>query len=502
MDYKEKYEQALKIAQETYNTQPMYREWLEKMFPELSESEDEKVRKMLIEQMERWHECALENNVVQDIKDSADAITWLEKQGKCKTDCHRNHQDANYPNGCIVLEDFNGGEGFYKLNLDYLNKKQVEEVEEMVRTWNKESKTSNENIKSCIGMCLTDANEQRFNDYNTTLKDCLDWLKKQGEQKPILDIEIPFGAKDSELQEATYYIPKGYYAEIEGDKVIIKKGEQKPFDYENANIQQKDFAPKEEIPRYNIGDVLCDKSCTTLNKESQSNFKITDIRNGMYICDSCSFPISQQGEYELVAKRIEQKPAWSEEEERYICQLESMVKERWALAEKAQDEEVIKNMSDLAFFLKTLNPNKKPSDEDMKTLLRTEYEKGRADTIAKMQKEWNEEDIIHLNNCISYMSRLNSSEMDWLKSLKDRVQPKQEWNEEDKDYYDAIIAKLEVTQEDAALTDNQMDFLKSLRPQNRWKPSDETIKVCEEVYADLLSAKGLLRRVLCGRRNN
>ena len=32
--YKEKYEQALKIAQETYNTQPMYREWFEKMFPE------------------------------------------------------------------------------------------------------------------------------------------------------------------------------------------------------------------------------------------------------------------------------------------------------------------------------------------------------------------------------------------------------------------------------------------------------------------------------------
>ena len=64
----------------------------------------------------------------------------------------------------------------------------------------------------------------------------------------------------------------------------------------------------------------------------------------------------------------------------------------------------------------------------------------------------------------------------WAKSNdeeKSKVQPKQEWSEEDKDYYDAIIAKLEVTQEDAALTDNQMDFLKSLRPQNTWKPSDE-----------------------------
>lgn len=39
------------------------------------------------------------------------------------------------------------------------------------------------------------------------------------------EIEIPFGAKDSELQEATYYIPKGFHAEIDGDKVVIKKDE-------------------------------------------------------------------------------------------------------------------------------------------------------------------------------------------------------------------------------------------------------------------------------------
>ena len=37
---------------------------------------------------------------------------------------------------------------------------------------------------------------------------------------------IPFGASDSELMEATYFIPQGYYAIIEGNKVIIKKGEE------------------------------------------------------------------------------------------------------------------------------------------------------------------------------------------------------------------------------------------------------------------------------------
>ena len=36
-------------------------------------------------------------------------------------------------------------------------------------------------------------------------------------------IEIPFGAKDSELVEATYFIPEGMEAIIDGDKVIIRK---------------------------------------------------------------------------------------------------------------------------------------------------------------------------------------------------------------------------------------------------------------------------------------
>ena len=83
-----------------------------------------------------------------------------------------------------------------------------------------------------------------------------------------------------------------------------------PVDINYADIFTWLEKQGEQKPRYSIGDVLCDKSCTTLNKDVQPNFEITDIRNGMYICDKCSFPISQQDEYELVAKRIEQKPTF------------------------------------------------------------------------------------------------------------------------------------------------------------------------------------------------
>ena len=47
-------------------------------------------------------------------------------------------------------------------------------------------------------------------------------VTKTSDQEEIA--EIPFGAKDSELQEATFYIPKGFHAEIDNDMAVIKKG--------------------------------------------------------------------------------------------------------------------------------------------------------------------------------------------------------------------------------------------------------------------------------------
>ena len=45
--------------------------------------------------------------------------------------------------------------------------------------------SDDERIRSCIGLALTDVNEQRFKDFGITLKDCLSWLEKQKEQKTI-----------------------------------------------------------------------------------------------------------------------------------------------------------------------------------------------------------------------------------------------------------------------------------------------------------------------------
>lgn len=79
------------------------------------------------------------------------------------------------------------------------------------------------------------------------------------------------------------------------------------------------------------------------------------------------------------------------------------------------------------------------------------------------------------------------------------------WSEEDEKMLDSIC--ISINEESIAhglrsrgdsysiedlttIRSKQINWLKSLRPQSRWKPSDEQIKVCKEVYADLLSAKG------------
>ena len=81
---------------------------------------------------------------------------------------------------------------------------------------------------------------------------------------------------------------------------------------------------------------------------------------------------------------------------------------------------------------------------------------------------------------------------DWLKSLKDKVQPqpKQEWSEED-EYFQAFIMELLYGIEDddkeyESKCRKAANWLKSLRPQtpiNHWKPSDEQMEFLQK-YAE------------------
>ena len=80
-----------------------------------------------------------------------------------------------------------------------------------------------------------------------------------------------------------------------------------------------------------------------------------------------------------------------------------------------------------------------------------------------------------------------------IQELIDIIQNKP-WSEEDERWREAIIDVLvnntQSGEDGVNVYSEEISWLKSLKERYIWKPSDEQMKVCKEVYADLLSAKG------------
>lgn len=107
---------------------------------------------------------------------------------------------------------------------------------------------------------------------------------------------------------------------------------------------------------------------------------------------------------------------------------------------------------------------------------------------AQKPAAWSEEDERYMNTTIAYLKdatefKKNAENcIDWLKSLKDRTlpQPKQEWSKEDEEHIDSLLKRLDALCRNKfertrfAISEDR-DWLESLRPQNKWKPSDEHI---------------------------
>jgi hypothetical protein len=102
--------------------------------------------------------------------------------------------------------------------------------------------------------------------------------------------------------------------------------------------------------------------------------------------------------------------------------------------------------------------------------------------------EWSEEDEAKLKSILFHIEDVeNKDVIDWLKSIKDRVQPKQEWSEDDEEMFNEIILDLKALKNrdtgeaGKAAYQREIDWLESLRPQSQWKPSEEQLKSLKEV---------------------
>lgn len=92
----------------------------------------------------------------------------------------------------------------------------------------------------------------------------------------------------------------------------------------------------------------------------------------------------------------------------------------------------------------------------------------------KQKSEWTPMDEQRVENLLAIIEGHGyPMEVEWLKSLKSRVQPKQQWSEEDE-----MMIKFALTyfrMEGATEDSDIIKWLKSLRPQKQWKPSNREL---------------------------
>ena len=115
------------------------------------------------------------------------------------------------------------------------------------------------------------------------------------------------------------------------------------------------------------------------------------------------------------------------------------------------------------------------------------------DIVEQQPAEWSEEDERNLSTIVGLINvhyrdydivrdeyPINAHNLiDWLNSLPERfsLRPKQEWSEEDEEMLDAMVDIVANSlYEPLCPRDKMLCWLKSLRPQPHWKPSEKEIE--------------------------
>lgn len=103
--------------------------------------------------------------------------------------------------------------------------------------------------------------------------------------------------------------------------------------------------------------------------------------------------------------------------------------------------------------------------------------------------EWSEEDKDFMYATLSNLTELKDRYgeeygkvgkcIDWVKSLKGRVQPKQEWSEEDKAILEKCIGAVKVSCYSYSFKSEAENWLKHLKERYAWKPSELQIEALE-----------------------
>ena len=182
----------------------------------------------------------------------------------------------------------------------------------------------------------------------------------------------------------------------------------------------------------------------------------------------CNFPTPEGFERKdilaWIEKQSEQKSAWSEESSAFKDKLLELFQKFRYIKESAPTNGDIIDYVD-AHIQELIDTMQKPTEWD------GEEEK----MLNEMYEFFDTHKIPSLKHNMDDYAK-------FIKSLKDKVQPKQEWSEEDESHIRYLIECLEHCKKGVSLTmttptaQEYIDWLKSLRPRSTWKPSKEQMK--------------------------
>lgn len=212
------------------------------------------------------------------------------------------------------------------------------------------------------------------------------------------NIEIPFGAKDSELCEAEYTIPEGYEAEIKDGKVIIRKAES-----EDERIRKMLYGWVCIEPDSTFYGGFSKESVLAWLEKQPSEEEREKERDYAY----------RKGLSDAQKALKEQKPAeWSEEDEKI---LKGIIDEINANKSAAPSYD-IKVYNKFLSWLKSLRPQPKQewSKDDIDMI----------DWLIRCCEKEHEElcnDKYGHQEIISDLKRECRKKWDWLESLKNRL---------------------------------------------------------------------------------
>lgn len=449
-----RYDEAIELAKDSFNY-PDYPGFIraDVVFPELKESEDEKIRKSLIDMLKNDEKCYLKE------------IAWLEKQGKkewskemgslCLEACsllraYSEEIPYNSPLGQKIkrVEAFLGDlyhEAFYPSTYnprpDIISPEWSDKDETIIKIMCNEGNLKPSEIQWLSNLCY-----------------------RVKQQKPDNKIEPKF-----KIEEGKWYVCISQFGNCIEGRVYKATSYSRIMDDFGTEYDMHSDAYKYfrlwTIQDAKDGDVLY-----TSSTASHETFIFKGIdENGNAKCHFAydSEDGFREGKYHFIGSATKCKPATKEQRDTLFAKMKKAGYE-WD-AEKKE----LKKIEDESYWGKE---DKEMINNiiDYMTPMPIFFES----TNGKSGKEYTQEFVKNATN--------------WLESLKEKVQrPRQEWNEKDSLYYDDISEILinllhsETANINKDAVQKDLDWLKSLIPKSHWKPTNEQISMVTRVCNNL-----------------